>query len=262
MPPARLTALPARGTAVQPAAMPQYTMLHVLVVWALATAPMAAVAWWWVPWLLPADAAAVDWARALMAGLSGGLVWQGLLVLLLVRYERGSLRWPTLKDALWLHRPCDPKSGRRGGRVWWVCLPLALLMGLEGLIPGPAPPPQRDLGLFLQSAQGAAFFHGNWPWFGVLLVLLVFNTVCGEELLFRGLLLPRMRAACGRFDWLVNGILFALYHLHQPWVIHSVLFDAFILSWPSRYLRSAWIGIVVHSAQSLVLLFVILALVV
>ena len=46
--------------------------------------------------------------------------------------------------------------------------------------------------------------------------MMIFNTVLGEELLFRGLLLPRMRAAFGRWDWLVNGVLFGVYHLHLP----------------------------------------------
>ena len=46
--------------------------------------------------------------------------------------------------------------------------------------------------------------------------MMIFNTVLGEELLFRGLLLPRMRGAFGRWDWLVNGVLFGVYHLHVP----------------------------------------------
>lgn len=243
------------------APMPQYTVLQVLFVWALAAGPMAAIAWWWVPSALPAEASAQDWAQALIGALTFGLVWQGVLVLLLVRRERGNLRWCTLKDALWLHRPRHPRSGARGGAIWWVCLPLALLMGLEEFIPAPQAPAHRNLALFLQSASGQAFFHGNWPWFTVVLVLVFFNTVAGEELLFRGLLLPRMQGAFGRGDWLANGVLFALYHLHQPWVMHAVLLDAFVLSWPSRYFRSAWIGIVVHSSQSVVLVGIILALV-
>ncbi|MEI8407067.1 MULTISPECIES: hypothetical protein [unclassified Kribbella] len=27
----------------------------------------------------------------------------------------------------------------------------------------------------------------------------------------------------GRADWLVNGVLFACYHLHEPWVIPQTL---------------------------------------
>jgi membrane protease YdiL (CAAX protease family) len=32
---------------------------------------------------------------------------------------------------------------------------------------------------------------GNWGWFALIVALFVFNAVLGEELLFRGVLLPR-----------------------------------------------------------------------
>jgi predicted dithiol-disulfide oxidoreductase (DUF899 family) len=87
-------------------------------------------------------------------------------------------------------------------------------------------------------------------WFAVIVVLSIFNTVLGEELLFRGLLLPRMNGVFGRFDWLANGVLFFGYHLHEPWVFLSPLADAVVLAYPTKRYRSAWIGIAVHSAQS------------
>ena len=88
-----------------------------------------------------------------------------------------------------------------------------------------------------------------------------FNTVVGEELLFRGFLLPRMKGVFGRRDWLANGLLFGIYHLHMPWAIPTALLDTFILAYPSKRYRSALIGIAVHSAQSLVLLGIVLSLV-
>ena len=82
-------------------------------------------------------------------------------------------------------------------------------------------------------------------------MLAIFNTVLGEELLFRGLLLPRMRGVFGRRDWVANGALFALYHLHLPWVIPSTLVDGILLlAYPSRRFQSAWMGIIVHSSAS------------
>jgi hypothetical protein len=77
----------------------------------------------------------------------------------------------------------------------------------------------RDLGAFLGTHAGQASMHGAWGWYGVLLVCFLFNTVLGEELLFRGFLLPRMNGAFGRRDWVANGLLFPAYHLHVPWVI-------------------------------------------
>ena len=83
----------------------------------------------------------------------------------------------------------------------------------------------------------------------------------GEELLFRGFLLPRMNGAFGDRDWIANGVLFAGYHLHEPWVIPSTLVDTFALAYPAKRYRSAWISIVVHSAQSVLFAVVMLTLV-
>ena len=80
--------------------------------------------------------------------------------------------------------------------------------------------------------------------------------------IFRGLLLPRMNGAFGRFDWVANGALFALYHVHVPWTIPAVLLDSFFLSYPAKRYRSALISILAHSAQSAVILALATALVV
>jgi len=59
-----------------------------------------------------------------------------------------------------------------------------------------------------------------------------------------------------------NGVLFAAYHLHVPWVIpETLLADTLIVDYPAKRYRSAWIGIVVHSGQSVVLAIIVLTLV-
>lgn len=239
----------------------QYDLGRILGVWAAAALPMAALSWL----VAPALAAWLDgpaaWPRALVACLTAGLVWQGVLVLVLVRRETGTLRWRAIADALWLHRPRSPRTGRVGGRVWWVLAPAVLVVGLEQVLPSLSAPAGRDLGEFLRSTTGHDFLSGNWPWFAVIVVMALFNTVLGEELLFRGLLLPRMRGVFGRADWLANGVLFAVYHLHMPWVIPTALLDSLALAYPSRRCRSAWLGIVVHSVQSVLIVGATLALV-
>lgn len=199
--------------------------------------------------------------KALLLLLTAGLIWQFVLVVILVRREQGTLRWPVVREALWLRSPRDPKSGRRGGRVWLVLIPLFVLFYLEMFFPEPWKPENRDSANFLDSEVGKQFLSGAWGWFGVIVVLALFNTVLGEELLFRGFLLPRMNGAFGRFDWLANGVLFSAYHLHEPWVFLSPLADAVVLAYPTKRYRSAWIGIAVHSAQSVVIAIVVLTLV-
>jgi membrane protease YdiL (CAAX protease family) len=225
---------------------------------------MAALAWLIAPALKDrfAGDGNVPMAKALIVSLALGLIWQFVLVAILVVREQRTLRWSTVREALWLRAPRSPRSGRVGGRVWLVLIPLIVAFAAEELISGGIPTPaNRDMGAFLGSDAGQSFMSGNWGWFGLILVLLVFNTVLGEELLFRGLLLPRMNGAFGRRDWLANGVLFAVYHLHMPWAIPTSLLDTFILAYPTKRYRSAWIGIAVHSAQSVVLAVIVLTLV-
>jgi uncharacterized protein len=84
----------------------------------------------------------------------------------------------------------------------------------------------RDLPVLLQKDQDRleTFFSGSWGWFA-LLVLVNFLAPWVEELFFRGLLLPRMRKVFGRLDWVVNGTIFGLYHLHQPWSMPASILD-------------------------------------
>ena len=242
------------------AAVRQYSLAQILAVWAAAAIPMGLLAWVAAPLLEDVLGGDEPLAQALLICLTVGLIWQFVLVLILLRRELGGLQWPRLRDALWLRSPRDPKSGRVGGRVWWWLLPFLVLFALEEVvsIPGPS---VRDFADFLDSDRGEEFFSGAWGWYAVIVVLAVFNTVLGEELLFRGLLLPRMKDACGRWDWVANGALFAVYHLHQPWSIPTALVDIFALAYPSRRFQSAWMGIIVHSAQSVVLIIIVLGLV-
>jgi uncharacterized protein len=240
----------------------QYSLATILGIWAAAALPMAALVWVVAPWLADRLDGPVALPRAIIVGLTVGLIWQFVLVMFLVYREQGSLRWPILKDALWLRAPRSPTTGRVGGRLWLVLIPCVLLLGAEELIPSFPPVAGHDFSAFVGSHAGQAFLSGNWGWFAIIVALMVFNTVLGEELLFRGLLLPRMQGAFGRFDWVANGVLFALYHLHVPWAIpQTLLVDTFAEAYPSRRYRSALIGIIVHSSQSVVFFVLLLLLV-
>ena len=240
----------------------QYSLKKILGIWAAAALPMGALAWVVAPLVAGGLNGPVPLARALLVSLTVGLIWQFVLVLILVYRERDSLRWPVLKDALWLRSPRSPRSGRVGGWLWLVLIPALLIFWVQDFIPDPFPPvTSHTFEAFALSDAGQTFMSGNWVWYAVIIALSVFNTVLREELLFRGLLLPRMKGAFGRFDWVANGILFAGYHLHMPWTIPVTLLDAFALSYPSRRYRSALIGIIVHSSQQVMVLVLMLTLV-
>ena len=192
------------------AAVKQYTLAQILGVWAAAAVPMGVLAWIVAPWLRDRLGGDEPLGQALLILLTLGLIWQFVLVLILVRWELGGLQWSRVRDALWLRSPRDPKTGRVGGRVWWWALLFVLLFGIWTLVPAIPGPSVRDFADFIGTDRGKDFFRGAWGWYAVLVVLVVFNTVLGEELLFRGLLLPRMRGVFGKYDWVANGALFAL----------------------------------------------------
>jgi membrane protease YdiL (CAAX protease family) len=256
-------AIPARADAAVSVEIPQYRKRGIFAVWAVAALPMAALAWLVAPALADrfAGNGHVPMAKALIVTLTVGLVWQFVLVAVLVGREQRTLRWSTVREALWLRSPRSPRSGRVGGRLWLILIPLIVLFSAHELIPTLAPD-NRDFGTLLESDAGKAFLDGAWGWYALILVMFVFNTALGEELLFRGFLLPRMNGAFGRGDWVANGLLFTGYHLHVPWAMPATLLDMFIIAYPSKRFRSAWIGIAVHSAQSVVLAILLLTFVV
>jgi uncharacterized protein len=248
-------------TPLQTVQIPTWTRGTVLKIWAAAAVPMAILAWVGAPLLAQAFSGPTALPQALILCLGAGMIWQFVLVLIVVRREQGSLRWPVVKAALWLNGPISPRTGKRDNRLWWMVIPLMVLLALEEFLPSLPSPVTRDLSLFFGSDSGQAWMSGNWIWLAILMIQFIFNTALGEELLFRGLLLPRM-GAFGRADWLMNGVLFACYHLHEPWVIpQTLLVDTFAEALPSRRWRSALIGIVVHSGQTVFFFVVALALV-
>lgn len=245
------------------ASVRQYTLGQILAVWAAATAPMAVLAWVIVPWLSQYFGGREPLAEALLTCFTAGLLWMLVLTLVLIRHEQGGLAWPRVRDALWLRPPRAPKSGRVGGKVWWWVLPFTVLsVGINMLPIDPTGPMPRDLPKFLDTDRAEQFFHGNWTWFAMTaLVALLAPWV--EELFFRGLLLPRMRAACGRGDYVVNGAIFTAYHLHQPWSMPATLLDGiFAQAYPARRFQSIWIGLITHTVPSFAIIGFLLYLVI
>lgn len=250
----------------------QYSLKKILMVWAAAAIPMALLGWIVAP-TMAKDPMHPGFER--LAILAVGLVWQFILTLILLYQETGSLRWSVFKERLWLHRPRSPKTGEKQNRYLWWLLPLVVLtaifeMTVSGVLdklwisvfPFLAEPSGFSMGAALESPELKAKMVGAWWILALYIFQAVFNTVIGEELLFRGLLLPRMSGVFGKWDWVMNGILFGTYHLHQPWMILSAVVQGmFLLALPSRYYRSAWFGIVAHSGQSVFFTILILGLV-
>src|SRR3712207_8172895 len=92
--------------------IPQYSRRVIFAIWAAAALPMAAAAWLVTPFLADrfGGDGIVPMAKALYLSLTVALVWQFALVAILLRREQGTLRWSTIREALWLRSPRNPRS--------------------------------------------------------------------------------------------------------------------------------------------------------
>src|SRR3954449_1115649 len=136
-------------------AVRQYSLAQILGVWAAAAVPMGVLAWIVAPLLSHQLGGDQPLAQALLICITAGLIWQFVLTVILVRRELGGLEWSRVRDALWLRRPRDPKTGRLGGKAWWWLVPLVLLFGVWSLVPAiPAVGSPRNFGEFLGNSAG------------------------------------------------------------------------------------------------------------
>jgi membrane protease YdiL (CAAX protease family) len=207
--------------------------------------------------------------------LTAGLIWQFILSMVIVYREGGDLRWITIQRRLWLQHPRDPKTGQIQKKLWWWVLPGSLLFALIGLALSPtvttwwttvfpffAEPSSFAFDSVLEVPAFRAQLVGNWGFVFTMIVLSVFNVFLGEEFLFRGVLLPKMRGVFGKWDWVANGLLFTLYHIHQPWTwLSGWPIAVFLFALPARRFQSIWLTIIIHASQNIFLLVLILGLV-
>jgi uncharacterized protein len=243
--------------------LPQYSRRHIAALWVAVTAPMGLLGWVVAPFLARHLHTADPFIDALVACFNIGLIWQIVLVAVIVRREQGSLRWARVRDALWLDAPRDPRSGRRGGRVWWWALVFVAISAAVNLLPiDPVGPLPRDFPHAITTPRVEHYFHGNWAGFAMM-ALDAFLAPIAEELVFRGLLLPRSVRAFGKGNVVWNGVLFTAYHVHQPWSMPATLIDGTLnQAWPSWRYRSTWLGLITHTAPSFLTVAVVLGLVV
>ena len=206
--------------------------------------------------------------------LTLGLFWLFVLSLLIVRREEGDLRWATVRRRLRLNAPRDPATGEPRARLWWWVVPFLVAVTVVQLplsapirsawvsvFPFLAEPAGYGPGAIFQSRRGPGAAGGRLVVLRPVRGERRVNTVLGEELLFRGVLLPKMEGVFGRWSWVANGVLFGLYHVHQPWGIPNSVLTGLLYAFPAYRFRSTWMAVVLHSAQSVYLAVLVLGVV-
>ena len=250
----------------------QYGFWQILTIWLAGSALMWIMGWVIYP-ALSRNLSVVEAGLLRMKLLTVGLIWQFVLSMIILYLEERNLRLATIRRRFWLQNPISPKSGQPDNRLWWLLIPLLLLVLLLEFAAAPflnglwtrllpflaEPPGYSGAALFVPEVR--ARWIGAWELLALQVVLSIFNTFLGEEFLFRGLLLPKMNGLFGKADWIVNGILFGLYHLHQPWGLPGNILSGWLLAYPAKRYRSNWFPILIHSSQSIFFIVVILGLV-
>ena len=247
----------------------QYSLKKIVLIWALATAPMtffafvltpAVIGWFNIPESVPAFL--VFWPFMII-----GLFWQFVLSLIIVRKETGCLNWQTIKKRMWYVKPSDPKTGEHKWSLLSWAIPFIGLSLILQVVPMPDVfgtlfPFLTTLPHYNLAAIMTPEFQGVWLILGLTLVTIPFNYFLGEEFLFRGILLPKMNGVFGRWDWFFNGVFFALYHLHKPLgILSQAIFSGFMLSYPSKRFKSNWMAVIIHGIEAPISIYIVLGII-
>jgi len=250
----------------------QYALWQIIGIWLAGGAPMWILGWLVYPAMslgLPPMEATLLRFKLLMVGL----VWEFALAMIILYFEEGNFRLSTISRRFWLNHPVSERTGETKKSLWWWIIPLIVLVAFLQIgfrsklvslwamaFPLFAEPKGYDMSS-LFTPELSAQMGEAWGLVGLFFVNALFNTVLGEEFLFRGVLLPKMEGLFGKWDWVVNGVIFGFYHLHQPWSIPSSILTGLIYAFSAKQFRSNWFSIILHSGQSIFLLFLILGLV-
>jgi membrane protease YdiL (CAAX protease family) len=199
--------------------------------------------------------------------LGGYVITMGMFfVAALVGYrqEGHPIHWGTFKTRFRL------KKIDRADALWIVLIIIFVLVTYFGLgftggwvksVPFLAPrdawPPEFGPGGTGNITPGRFMelpLKGQW-WVVVVYFIGWFFNIVGEELWFRSYILPRQEMAFGRTAWLVNGLMFALNHIWQPWIILAILPSSLLLAYVLQTRKNTWIAILQHGFVNLGLLF-------
>lgn len=204
---------------------------------------------------IPEDGMTPTWVLLTITVLGSGA--ELAVGLALLRREGYALTLNGLKDRIRLQWPKGWKAWTLAGVVFILGMSLSMVMGPvnRGLasIPGFVPPewwPAASNPLIPVNSAADVFpdinLEGNFLFVLLYFVIgLVFNVI-GEEIYYRGFLLPRMRDVFGKWDWVANGVLFTLKHVYQRWLFPGILIGGLGFAFAFGPLGSLPLAIVFH----------------
>ena len=204
---------------------------------------------------IPAGGTTPTWLRLLVMVLGPGAELVAGLILL--RREGYRLTPGAVRARIRLRWPKGWKAWGLAAVVLVLGMSISMAMGPANRalasVPGFAPPAWWGAASNpTVKVTGAADVFpgigltGNYAFVALYLTIgFVFNIV-GEEIYYRGYLLPRMRGVFGRWDWVANGVLFTLKHIYQRWSFPGILIGGLSFAFAVGPLGSLPLAMVYH----------------
>ncbi len=161
------------------------------------------------------------------------------------------MRYPRLRGRDWLWGVAIFVIGFLGYGILSQAV-LALIRAGWMPLPGNLPPIADPLAVFsietINQAAGGAI-RGRWD-IAVLYLVTFFFNIAGEELWWRGYILPRQEQAFGRHAWLAHGTLWAAFHVFKWWDVLALLPICLLIAFASQKLRTNWPALIAHALMN------------
>jgi membrane protease YdiL (CAAX protease family) len=164
--------------------------------------------------------------------LLSGFVLLFIVTLIALRSEGWSYNWTTVRERL--------RVRRMDSNAWKWTLAFLVLYLLLGLL-------FNMLAQFVYEKLGFWPPDADIPLTNIPFLIIVFiANIIGEELLWRGYILPRQELEHGKLAWIVNGVLWSLFHMFKWWAVPFMVLRQWMLPFLVQRTKNTTPGILIH----------------
>jgi membrane protease YdiL (CAAX protease family) len=209
--------------------IPQYSFPKIVLMFAWPIVWFAFLIYGIAPMLLRSNGSLPTWAVIVISILGNSA--EVACALIIFRREGYRLTFSSLRERVHWHWPKGWKLWLAFVGVFIAAFALSMLISptaesiakvssIPDWMPGH---PLKEVNS-LQDAYPDITFKDNYLFFIVqnFIVVIIFN-MFGEELYYRAALQPKMKGVFGHWDWVANGIGFAMKHLYWWWRVPTLI---------------------------------------
>lgn len=170
------------------------------------------------------------------------------------KVEGNEMSWSSIKTRFRLKK--------MDGKAWLWTIGLTLFMILTAgslsfvtrwflsfdffVLPDYLPQPNSPTGPAIPKEIMGISLAGNWWWLSIVMLVSLTIATLGEELWWRGYILPRQELAHGKWTWIIHGIMWNLFHSFAPWNLLAILPGCLALSFVAHRLENTTPALLAH----------------